>query len=200
MIIKFWYPIVEATFCGSRLITNWGDTISLGPEKTNRKMDLRIVYGMTTSNNDLANAEFGKLPTEAKYFHDKAKLVINGKAQLNNFIKATGDISVELALLLIQGLQAELFQTSLADNGLYQIVEINRFQFPRLSSFSTDMRKLVDGCSMLRIICIDSHNKFEAAMVKKHNKMDSFTRKVKEDDFSSWLRPVWQPLSKLESQ
>lgn len=65
-------------------------------------MDLRIVYGMTNCN-DLGNAEFEKLPTEAKYFHDKAKLVINGKDQLNNFIKATGDTSVEIALLLIQG-------------------------------------------------------------------------------------------------
>lgn len=65
-------------------------------------MDLRIVYGMTNCN-DLGNAEFGKLPTEAKYFHDKAKLIISRKAQLNNFIKTTGDTSVEMALLLIQG-------------------------------------------------------------------------------------------------
>ncbi|CEI89061.1 hypothetical protein RMCBS344292_03434 [Rhizopus microsporus] len=82
-----------------------------------------------TNSNDLGNAEFGKLPNEAKYFHDKAKLVINGKAQLNNF-KATGDTSVEVALLLIQGLQAELLKLSFADSGLYQIVELKKFQFP----------------------------------------------------------------------
>lgn len=95
--------------------------------------------------------------------------------------------------LVFQGLQAELFKLSLADNGLYQIVEMKKFHFPRLSSFSTDIEKMVDGCNLLRNICIDSHNKYEAAMVKKLSKMDGFAHEVKEDDFSSWLRPVWHP-------
>ncbi|KAG2229398.1 hypothetical protein INT48_000626 [Thamnidium elegans] len=192
MIIKFWGPIIEATFCGSKLITNWGDTISFGPEKTNRKMDLRVIYGLTDSN-DLANGEFGKIPSEAKYFHDKAKLVINGKSQLNNIIKATNDPSIELALLLVQGLQAELFKLSLSHDGLYELVNIKTFQFPKLTSFHEDVKRLIDGCSFLRSICIDSQIKYDAAVVKKMNKMDSFTKEVKENDFSLWLRPVWQP-------
>lgn len=44
-------------------------------------MGLRVVYGLA-SRNDLGNAEFRILPIEAKYFHDKIKLVIKGKAQL----------------------------------------------------------------------------------------------------------------------
>ncbi|KAI8078576.1 hypothetical protein BDF21DRAFT_420827 [Thamnidium elegans] len=182
MIIKFWGPIVEATFCGSKLITNWGD----------RKMDLCVIYGLTDSN-DFANGEFGKIPSEAKYFHDKAKLVINGKSQLNNIIKATNDISIELALLLVQGLQAELFKLSLSHDGLYELVNIKTFQFPKLTSFHEDIERLIDGCSFLRSICIDSQIKYDAAVVKKMNKMDSFTKEVKENDFSLWLRPVWQP-------
>lgn len=52
--------------------------------------------------NNLGNTEFSRLPTETKYFHNKAKLVVNAKAQLNNFVKATGDTSIEVALLLIE--------------------------------------------------------------------------------------------------
>ncbi|KAG1151896.1 hypothetical protein G6F37_004214 [Rhizopus arrhizus] len=40
MVIKFWAPLFEALFSETRLILNWGDTISLGPEKSKRRMDL----------------------------------------------------------------------------------------------------------------------------------------------------------------
>lgn len=79
-----------------------GDTISYGPEKTNRKMDLRILCNLETSN-DIVNGEFGRTVKESKYFQDKAKLVVNGKAQLNNLIKSTKDKSMTVALILIQG-------------------------------------------------------------------------------------------------
>lgn len=79
-----------------------GDTISYGPEKTNCKMDLRILCNLETSN-DIVSAEFGRTVKESKYFQDKAKLIANGKAQLNNLIKATKDKSMAVALILIQG-------------------------------------------------------------------------------------------------
>ena len=79
-----------------------GDTISYGPEKTNRKMDLRILYNLENTN-DIINGEFGRTVKESKYFQDKEKLVANGKAQLNNLIKATKDKSMTVALILIQG-------------------------------------------------------------------------------------------------
>ncbi|KAG1240184.1 hypothetical protein G6F68_017909 [Rhizopus microsporus] len=58
IIIKFWATIIEALFCETDLLVNWGDTISYGPEKTNRKMDLRILYNLENAN-DLINGEFG---------------------------------------------------------------------------------------------------------------------------------------------
>ncbi|KAI9244438.1 hypothetical protein EDC94DRAFT_485394, partial [Helicostylum pulchrum] len=98
---------------------NWGDTISYGPEKTNRKMDLRVLYNLDNTSNDVANGEFGKSATENKFFQDKTKLVINGKSQLNNIIKSTHGCSIKVGLLLIQGLQADLYTIRLNDNGLY---------------------------------------------------------------------------------
>ncbi|KAI8988441.1 hypothetical protein BDF20DRAFT_932323 [Mycotypha africana] len=43
VIIKFWSTAIEALFSVTNLVVNWGDTISYGPVKTNRKMDLRIL-------------------------------------------------------------------------------------------------------------------------------------------------------------
>ncbi|EIE77266.1 hypothetical protein G6F46_012432 [Rhizopus delemar] len=101
IVIKFWATIIEALFCETDLLVNWGDTISYGPEKTNCKMDLRILCNLETSN-DIVSAEFGRTVKESKYFQDKAKLIANGKAQLNNLIKATKDKSMAVALILIQ--------------------------------------------------------------------------------------------------
>lgn len=73
----------------------------------------------------------------------------------------------------------------LDDHGLYKIVGMKKFQVPSVSSFSEDMRTLVDGCCLLRSICIDSQNKYKVSMVKKLNKIDGFTHELKEKECSS---------------
>ncbi|KAI8329966.1 hypothetical protein BC941DRAFT_190156 [Chlamydoabsidia padenii] len=65
----------------SGLVLNWDDTISVGPERTNRRMDLRILCVHVEAFNDVGNGEFARSVQKAKYFHDKRKLVLNGKAQ-----------------------------------------------------------------------------------------------------------------------
>ncbi|GAA5816773.1 hypothetical protein MFLAVUS_010306 [Mucor flavus] len=114
IVIKFWSTMIEALFSKTDLVVNWGDTISYGPEKTNRRIDLRILYNLDKVSNDVANGEFGKSVLESKYFHDKAKL-------LNNIIKITHDSSIRVALLLIQGLQADLYTIRLSENGLWTV-------------------------------------------------------------------------------
>lgn len=61
--------MIEALFSKTDLIVDWGDTISYGPEKTNRRMDLRILYSLDKASNDVADGEFGKSVLESKYFH-----------------------------------------------------------------------------------------------------------------------------------
>jgi hypothetical protein len=194
IIIKFWATIIEALFCETDLLVNWGDTISYGPEKTNRKMDLRILYNLENAN-DLINGEFGRTVKESKYFQDKEKLMANGKAQLNNLIKATKDKSMTVALILIQGLQAEFYHLRLASNGLYVLEVMKKFDFPKQSSFLGDIRDLIDGFSMLRCLCLETHEKYTEALTNS-KRMSDFTSSSPQPYSPSeldWLRQVWLP-------
>ncbi|CEP17158.1 hypothetical protein [Parasitella parasitica] len=167
VIIKFWSTIIETLFCKTKLIVNWGDTISYGPEKTNRKMDLRILYNLDNNSNDVANGEFGKSVSRNKYFEDKSKLVINGKCQLNNILKITHDPTIRVALLLIQGLQAELYSIRLLDNGLYVLERLKYFRFPRKSTYIADLNELIDGLSLLSALCLQTNQKYNDSLLEK---------------------------------
>ncbi|KAG1372874.1 hypothetical protein G6F61_010666 [Rhizopus arrhizus] len=174
IIIKFWATIIEALFCETDLLVNWGDTISYGPEKTNRKMDLRILYNLENTN-DIINGEFGP--------------------QLNNLIKATKDKSMTVALILIQGLQAEFYRLRLASNGLYVLEVMKKFDFPKQSSFLGDIRDLIDGFSMLCCLCLETHEKYTDALTNS-KRMSDFTSSSPQPSSPSeldWLRQVWLP-------
>ncbi|ORZ12435.1 hypothetical protein BCR42DRAFT_297839, partial [Absidia repens] len=103
LIIKVWGPIFEAAMYGSGLILHWGDTISIEPQKSNRRLDLRILCMNVDSSYDVGNSEFARSVNKSKYFYDKRKLILNGKVQLNNILSVTGNCtSLVMPLIVVQ--------------------------------------------------------------------------------------------------
>ncbi|KAI9315530.1 hypothetical protein BX666DRAFT_314753 [Dichotomocladium elegans] len=86
-IVKIWGRPLELLFRGSPLLTHWGDTVSRNTDKLQHKMDLRIMSNEFIHDYDIGNAEFARCTSGKKYFVDKAKLVSNGKSQLNEMVK-----------------------------------------------------------------------------------------------------------------
>lgn len=72
-----------------------------------------------------------------------------------------------MALLLIQGLQAELYSIRLLDNGLYVLERLKYFRFPRKSTYIADLNELIDGLSLLSALCLQTNQKYSDSLLEK---------------------------------
>jgi hypothetical protein len=64
---------------------------------------------VTTDSNDITNAEFASKIMCSKYVHDKMKLIVNGKAQLQNLINSTKSTDIKIGLIVVMGKKLALF-------------------------------------------------------------------------------------------
>ncbi|KAG0174271.1 hypothetical protein DFQ30_005045 [Apophysomyces sp. BC1015] len=162
-IVKFWSPIVEKLFMGSMMRPHWGDTIPdtfkpLVRSKTGKplRMDLRMICMSTLTEVDISAGEFAKHITPAKYYHDKLKLVLSAKAQLNSIVKEyklgleqTKDIRI--CMVQVMGLEAELNMLQLVANGIYILQKGVHFKIlSALEDMQTGMKSLVAGLSIMK--------------------------------------------------
>ncbi|KAG0181048.1 hypothetical protein DFQ28_000111 [Apophysomyces sp. BC1034] len=169
-IVKFWSPIVEKLFMGSMMRPHWGDTIPdtfkpLVRSKTGKplRMDLRMICMSTLTEVDISAGEFAKHITPAKYYHDKLKLVLSAKAQLNSIVKEyklgleqTKDIRI--CMVQVMGLEAELNMLQLVANGIYILQKGVHFKIlSALEDMQTGMKSLVAGLSIMKSIHTEKH-------------------------------------------
>ncbi|KAI7852017.1 hypothetical protein BDC45DRAFT_427448, partial [Circinella umbellata] len=89
-IVKFWGLVVENMFLGSRIHRHWRETVPSVFKATTvtPKMDLHLIcFGSNQAEEDMCIGEFGKTINNRKYYHDKRKLVLVAKAQINYYIQ-----------------------------------------------------------------------------------------------------------------
>jgi hypothetical protein len=125
------------------------------------RLDLRM---MVTQNNkfimDTTNCEYAATPTCSKLFKDRLKLVLGGKAYINDMIKSCPFIdeteikNIKLPFVQIMGFNAVLSMISLNDKGVYIIEDVMKFKFPttRRHIREGQIVKLIKAMSLIRVI------------------------------------------------
>lgn len=170
-IVKVWGHIIEKLFYKTNVFCRWGDTISQteANDYTSHRLDLRMLCKSNLSKYDICDGEFGKKAFPTKVYHDKVKLIMNGKNQLNYILKNhSGELSeVKITLLQVLGFEADLYQMWLERDGVYILKKIKHFAIPTISRhFAQGMGELLEGLSILRfsalelaVICNDDNKK-----------------------------------------
>lgn len=154
-IVKLWGAILEKLFYETKVFCRWGDTAfeTASNDYTSHRLYLRLLCKSNLNKHDVRNDEFGKRATFTKVYNDKAKLVANGKNQLNYILKNhTGTLSdVKIVLLQVLGFKADLYLLWLECDGVYILQKIKRVSIPVISrKFKQGMIELIDGLSALR--------------------------------------------------
>jgi hypothetical protein len=187
-IVKFWGPVFEYFFgTDEHIFLHWYDYFLFKDKKkmdyfwkytnfsfrgetspavcTNNGIKMRLdLRMMVTQNNkfimDTTNCEYAATPTCSKLFKDRLKLVLGGKAYINEMIKSCPYIDeaeikkIKLPFVQIMGFNAVLSMISLKDKGVYIIEDVMKFKFPTIHRHIREgqVTKLIKAMSLIRVI------------------------------------------------
>ncbi|KAG2208915.1 hypothetical protein INT47_011055, partial [Mucor saturninus] len=209
-IIKIWGYVVEKLFYKTK--TCLPEILVTEQKTSSHRMDLHMLCKSNLSKHDLCDGEFGKAAVPGKLYHDKAKLLMNGKNQLNYLLsKNPGDPSeVKITLFQVLGFEADLYhlleyklavghnivyfynETSI-DYGVYLPKKIKNFAIPTIArKFAKDMKNFMEGMSILR------HHVLEFVEIcndnsKRTDRLSEITKPSCTVDHSAKMRSVWAP-------
>ncbi|ORX47971.1 hypothetical protein DM01DRAFT_1133829 [Hesseltinella vesiculosa] len=120
----------------------------------------------------MGQAEFGRCVASKKFYHDKTKLLLNGKSQLNDLIKQShGTLQSCLKLCLVQvlGFEAIVYTLSLEAKGFYVLRRVSTFTFPeRSKGLGAAIKVLLKNLMLFKSLCLDSAESFIDSV--NHNK------------------------------
>lgn len=110
---------------------------------------------------DSFNDEFAKQTacTTSKYYADKAKSALVGKAHLNHLIATTTYLpahlipTIQYPIIQIMGLNCHVFSLSLIDENLYVLQKIRTMSYPKtfFELREGKLRLLIEGSHVIRV-------------------------------------------------
>lgn len=125
------------------------------------KLDLRIITLVENGEMNSFNGEFArsKTSTLCKYYDDKAKSVLAGKAHINKFITSAKRLparlipTIQYPIIQVMGLNCHVFSLSLVDKNVYILQKIKSLSYPRTFQElrSGGIKKLIDGLNIIKV-------------------------------------------------
>lgn len=204
-IVKIWGPILENLFAGTSVILHWGDTlseISEDNETSRRRMDLRFLCSSRISN-DVGDTEFGKKVCVSKLYHDKEKLITNGKAQLNEITKIyNGDaFDIKLCLMQVLGFEAIIYEMFLEKKGVYVLRKVREFSVPVVANrLKSDSKDFFEGLSILRMMIIELSIIYNDSLkIQRRMVQAAYDNKPNPVPKPKWSSNLWVPPPKPQN-